>query len=311
MNDLISIVVPIFNEQENLANFVNEVKKYLKNIKYEIIFCCDPSSDNSENIIADLVKENPETVKSIIFSRRFGQNVSVYSGLEHSNGNAIIIMDVDGQDPVSLLPEMINKWINGSKIVIGRRVSRKGENYIKKLISKFGLNLINKFSDVSIQNNIGEFRLIDREIVNKVLEFKEANPFLRGIFELVGYEREYVDFNRLERKLGTTKYNRFTGSILIGFNGLTSLSNRLLYLSAYLGIFSSFLSLILGVVYFYFKINGILNFPIGNPTIVILVLFIGGVQLLSIGIIGVYVGQIFDNVKNRPLYIISKKLGNF
>lgn len=310
-NELISIIVPILNEEDNIQTFVDEVNKVLSDTTLEIIFCCDPSTDKTEEILEELAQKNPSKIKSLIFSRNFGQNSAILAGLSHSKGSAAIIMDVDGQDPVELLPEFLKKWREGSKLVVGRRVSRKGETYIKKIISKKGLNLINKFSNISIENDIGEFRLIDESIIKELLSFKEANPFVRGLLELVGYKKEYVDFVRLERKLGKTKYNKYTGSLTIGIKGLTSLSNKLLYVSAYFGLASAFLSVVLGIVYLYFKINGIIEFPIGNPTIVILILFIGGVQLLSIGIIGIYVGQIFDNVKNRPRYIVSKYLGTF
>lgn len=310
-NELVSIIVPVLNEEDNIQKFVDEVNKVLGNIKYEIIFCCDPSTDKTEDILEELSKREPGKLKSLIFSRNFGQNSAILAGLSYSKGSAAIIMDVDGQDPVELLPEFLKKWREGSKLVIGRRVSRKGETYLKKIISKKGLNLINKFSNISIENNVGEFRLIDKSIIKELLSFKEANPFVRGLLELVGHRKEYVDFVRPKRRLGETKYNKYTGSLTIGIKGLTSLSNKLLYISAYFGLISSILSVILGLVYFYFKINGIINFPIGNPTIVILILFIGGVQLLSIGIIGIYIGQIFDNVKNRPRYIVSKYLGNF
>lgn len=310
-NELVSIIVPVLNEEDNIQKFVDEVNKVLGNTKYEIIFCCDPSTDKTEDILEELSKSEPGKLKSLIFSRNFGQNSAILAGLSYSQGSAAIIMDVDGQDPVELLPEFLKKWREGSKLIVGRRVSRKGETYLKKLISKKGLNLINKFSNISMENNVGEFRLVDKSIIKELLSFKEANPFVRGLLELVGYKKEYVDFVRPERRLGDTKYNKYTGSLTIGIKGLTSLSNKLLYISAYFGLISAILSVFLGLLYFYFKINGIINFPIGNPTIVILILFIGGVQLLSIGIIGIYIGQIFDNVKNRPRYIVSKYLGDF
>lgn len=310
-NELVSIIVPILNEEDNIQTFVDEVNKILSDTRFEIIFCCDPSTDKTEEILEGLSKREPSKIKSLIFSRNFGQNSAILAGLSHAQGSAAIIMDVDGQDPVELIPEFLKKWRAGSKLVVGRRISRKGETYLKKIISKKGLNLINKVSNISIENNVGEFRLIDEIIIKELLSFKEANPFVRGLLELVGYKKEYVDFVRPERKLGDTKYNKYTGSLSIGLKGLTSLSNKLLYVSAYFGLISAILSVVLGILYLYFKLNGVINFPIGNPTIVILILFIGGVQLLSIGIIGIYVGQIFDNVKNRPRYIVSKYLGTF
>lgn len=303
----ISIVVPVFNEIESIDNFVSEVNDL--DIDFELIFACDPSTDGTEEKLKDYSKNSDGKVKTILFSRRFGQHPAIFAGINHAKGDAVVIMDIDGQDPVSVIPQMIEKWNKGYDVVYGKRTSRFGESFLKKLISSFGLKVISKFSNINIPQNVGEFRLMDRKVVDVVKTFNEANIFLRGVVTYVGFKQTYVEFDRPKRKEGETKYSVISGSIGFGLKGLTSFSNSLLYASTYFGIFTSFLAFILGIFYAYFRIAGIVDFPIGNPTIVILVLFMGGIQLFSIGILGLYVGQIFDQVKNRPLYIIEKIYG--
>lgn len=307
----ISIIVPVLNEAENINSFIKELNKYDEILNYEVIFCTDPSKDGTEELLLKLSKNNPKKYKALIMSRKFGQNACILAGLENMSGDAAIIIDVDGQDPVSLIPNFIQKWEEGYMIVSGRRLARKGETYLKRKISYFGMKLINKLSNIEIPQNVGEFRLLDKIVVKNIINFKEANPFVRGLIPLVGFKESFVDYEREQRHLGETNYNKYTGSITIGIKGITSLSNKLLYYIVYLGLISSFFSIVLGIIYLIFKVNGYADFPIGNPTIVILILFVGGIQLLSLGVIGIYIGEIFENVKDRPRYIIDKYLGQY
>ena len=307
----ISIIVPVLNEVENINSFIEELSKYNEKFNYEIIFCSDPSSDGTEELLLNISNKNPKKYKALLMSRKFGQNSCIVAGMEHMSGDAAIIIDVDGQDPVSLIPSFIKKWQEGYMVVSGRRTSRKGETYLKRKISFLGMKLINKLSNIEIPKNVGEFRLIDKSVVKNIISFKEANPFVRGIIPLVGFKESFIEYEREPRYLGDTKYNKYTGSLLIGVKGVASLSNKLLYYIAYIGFISSFLSIALGIAYFIFKVRGYVDFPIGNPTIVILILFVGGIQLLALGVIGIYIGEIFDNVKNRPRYIIEKYLGDY
>jgi polyisoprenyl-phosphate glycosyltransferase len=310
-NKKISIIVPVLNEVENINSFIKELNKYIDMLNYEVIFCVDPSNDGTENVLVDVSKNNPKKYKALIMSRKFGQNACILAGLENMSGDAAIIIDIDGQDPVSLIPKFIQKWEEGFMIVSGRRIARKGETYLKKKISYFGMKLINKLSNIEIPNNVGEFRLIDKVVVKNIINFKEANPFVRGLIPLVGFKESFIDYEREQRNIGETNYNKYTGSLTIGMRGITSLSNKLLYYIVYLGFMSSFFSIVLGIIYLIFKVNNYVNFPIGNPTVVILILFVGGIQLLSMGVIGIYIGEIFENVKGRPRYIIENYLGEY
>jgi len=306
---LISIVTPVYNESESIQDFVDEIEN--SEINCEVIFVCDPSTDETEQIISNIVNEKPEKYKALVMSRRFGQHKCIFAGLESVKGEATIVMDIDGQDPISIIPEMIEKWNLGFDVVYGKRLKREKINLINKFIAKIGLFFVSKLSYLDIPTNVGEFRLMDKKVVAELKKLSDFNPFLRGMVSYVGFKQTDVSFVRPKRNKGETKYSRFFGSISFGLNGLTSFSNKLLNFSIVLGLTISFASLVLGVLYIYFKLNGILDFPIGNPTIVISILFIGGLQLFSIGILGLYIGQISDQVRGRPRYIIEKYIGNF
>tara|TARA_A100001011_G_C14248269_1_gene816627 strand:+ start:708 stop:1652 length:945 start_codon:yes stop_codon:yes gene_type:complete len=306
---LISIIVPVFNESESIDVFIKEVE--MLNINFEVIFVCDPCSDDSIIKIQNIVSNNDINYKAIIMSRRFGQHKCIIAGLDHAIGDGIIVMDIDGQDPINVIPEMIEKWDSGFEVVYGKRLKREKINFINKIVSKFGLSIVSKLSYLDIPTNVGEFRLMDRKVVNEIEKMDDFNPFLRGMVSYVGFKQTEVTFIRPKRNAGETKYSKFFGSISFGLNGLTSFSNKLLNFSIILGLIISFISFLIGCFYIYFKLNGILEFPIGNPTIVISILFIGGLQLFSTGILGLYIGQISDQVRKRPRYIVDKFLGNF
>ena len=306
---LISIVVPIFNESESIEAFVKGVEEL--NINFEVIFVCDPCSDDSVVKIKNIVSKNNKNYKTIIMSRRFGQHKCIIAGLDHASGDAVIVMDVDGQDPVEAIPEMIQKWTNGFDVVYGKRVKREKINFINKIVSKLGLLIVSKLSYLDIPTNVGEFRLMDKRVVNELQKMDDFNPFLRGMVSYVGFKQTEVNFIRPKRYAGETNYSKFFGSISFGLNGLTSFSNKLLNFSIVLGLIISFISFLIGCFYIYFKLNGIVEFPIGNPTIVISILFIGGLQLFSIGILGLYIGQISDQVRGRPRYIVDELFGEF
>jgi glycosyltransferase involved in cell wall biosynthesis len=306
---LISIVVPIFDESESIEAFVKSVEEL--NINFEVIFVCDPCSDDSVVKIKNIVSKNNKNYKTIIMSRRFGQHKCIIAGLDHASGDAVIVMDVDGQDPVEAIPEMIQKWTDGFDVVYGKRIKREKINFINKIVSKFGLLIVSKLSYLDIPTNVGEFRLMDKRVVNELEKMDDFNPFLRGMVSYVGFKQTEVNFIRPKRYAGETKYSKFFGSISFGLNGLTSFSNKLLNFSIILGLIISFISFLIGCFYIYFKLNGIVEFPIGNPTIVISILFIGGLQLFSIGILGLYIGQISDQVRGRPRYIVDELFGEF
>ncbi len=306
---LISIVIPVLNERDLIERFIAELGTATRKLEYnfELIFVVDPSVDGTEELIENLAEQN-DSIKMLRLSRRFGQPAATIAGLENCNGVAAIVMDVDLQDPPGVVPLLISEWEVGNKVVLAQRTTRTGEPYIKKLVSNFGYSFLNRFADVPIPPNAGDFRLIDRTVIEELKKFPEANAFLRGLVALVGFKSSTVFFDRPGRTLGKTHYNRFFGSFKIAFNGIVGYSSALLTMSTLIGILFSILAIILGTGYGVAKILGA-NFPIGNPTIVVAVLFVGGINLFAIGILGVYVSRVYDEVKQRPRYIIERKIG--
>jgi dolichol-phosphate mannosyltransferase len=307
----LSIVTPVYNEIDSIAEFATRIKSTMApwsdKVDWELLFCVDPSTDGTEELIESLHNREPR-FKMVRFSRRFGQPIATMAGIELSNGDAVAVIDADLQDPPEVISDLIREWLNGSKIVLAKRRSRTGEPAIKKFVAKTGYSFLNKFAEVPIPENTGDFRLMDRQVVNELLKYRETNSFLRGLVSLVGFPVKTIEFDRPERFAGTTKYNAWFGSLKIGFNGVVGFSSSLLSLSTILGFASSILSLLIGAGYGLAKIAGF-DFPIGNPTIVICVLFMGGMNLLTMGILGLYVGRIYDEVKRRPKYIVEYKIG--
>jgi glycosyltransferase involved in cell wall biosynthesis len=302
---LLSIVVPVYNEVDNIIPFLRDLGNKLESIalKKEIIFVCDPSSDGTEDLIKNLSESNPE-IYLIELTRKFGQAKAILAGLEYSSGDAIVVMDVDLQDPPEVIPKMITKWESGTKLVIAQRESREGEPLIKKLIAKLGYWFLNKFAEIPIPRNTGDFRLMDRQIVNELLKFPEASFFLRGLVSLVGYNYEIITFKRLSRNFGKSQYNKFFGSISIAIDGIIGFSTVLLRISIFFGIVMAGFTSLFTLIYLAAKISGI-AFPEENPTLVILVSFISSLLFIIIGVQGLYVGKIYDEVKHRPRYLVK------
>jgi dolichol-phosphate mannosyltransferase len=217
-------------------------------------------------------------------------------------------MDVDMQDPPELIIPMIEKWEEGYDVVIPQRRSREGEPWIKKIVSSVGYKIINKIANVSIPPNTGDFRLLSRRIVNEILRLKECHGFLRGMVAVVGFKQCLIPFDRPPRQFGTTNYNQFLGSLRIGFNGIFCFSTFALTLATQLGFVIAVVSFLIMSIYLFYKLMG-WDILWGNPTLVILISFLGGVQLISIGILGEYIGRIYEEVRERPKFIIDKKLG--
>ncbi len=305
----ISVVVPVFREEKNIPHFLRTITPILEGVTkdFEIIFSLDPSPDASEQVILEHRARDPR-VKLLTFSRRFGQPMATIAGLTYSKGRAVVVMDVDLQDPPELVPQMVAEWKKGFEVVYAQRKTRTGEPWLKKLIAHVGYKVINKIADVNIPPNTGDFRLMSRRVVNEVVRLKESHGFLRGMVALVGFRSTAIPFERPPRKEGESNYNRFFGSVKIGMNGIVCFSNYLLTLSTWLGFGTALFSLFAGFVYFVMKLMGA-PFPVGNPTIVILVLFFGGVQLISVGILGEYIGRIYDEVKQRPKFIVEESHG--
>jgi len=306
---LISIVVPVYREEKNIPEFLSRTCPIIESVTkdYEIIFALDPSPDQSEDVILKAQGNNPR-VKLLRFSRRFGQPMAILGGLTYASGEAVIVMDVDLQDPPDLIPQMIMKWREGFDVVIPQRRARTGEPWIKKTVSEVGYKIIQRIANIDIPTNTGDFRLLSRRVLEQVLQLKESHGFLRGMVAIVGYKQCLVPFNRPGRFAGETNYNRFIGSLRIGFNGIFGFSSYALTLSTQFGFLVAGMSFLMGLVYFVMKLRGA-NFPLGNPTLVILILFMGGIQLISIGILGEYIGRIYEEVLQRPKFIVDRAEG--
>jgi dolichol-phosphate mannosyltransferase len=305
----ISVVSPVFNEEESLRIFIPELLRTLETIcsNYEVIFAVDPCTDSTIDVIEEF-RLVDSRIKYIEFSRKFGQPAATIAGIECAVGRAVIVMDCDMQDPPSLIPTFVSKWREGFQVVYAQRSRREGETAFKKFSTKVGYFFINKFAEVDIPRNTGDFRLLDRLVVDHLRAFPESHSFLRGLVALIGFNQSVVVFDRPERSGGSGKYNRYFGNLRFQFNGLVAFSTVLLNISTVLGFITAFTSVVLAVIYTTLKLIGT-SFPLGNPTIVILLLFLGGAQLTCLGIIGQYIGRIYDDVKRRPRYIIKRRVG--
>lgn len=306
----LSIVVPVYMEAASVLAFLARVKAALAGVTddYEIIFALDPSPDRTEEVILEQ-RAADARIKLLKFSRRFGQPMATLAGLEYSAGEAVIVMDVDLQDPPELIPQMLAKWREGYDVVLPQRKHRTGEPWLKRLIAALGYQLINKIADVRIPPNTGDFRLMSRRVVTEVLRLRESHGFLRGMVAIVGFRQTLLPFDRPPRFAGRTNYNRFFGSLRIGFNGVFCFSSYALQLSTLFGFLLAGGSFVFALLYFIAKILNLFPFASGNPTIVILILFLGGVQLISVGILGEYIGRIYEEVRARPRYIVERAEG--
>lgn len=307
---LLSIVVPVYKEEKNIPEYLRRIRPILSGITedYELIFALDPSPDRTEDVILEQ-RAADSRIKLLKFSRRFGQPMATLAGLQYSSGDAAIVMDVDLQDPPELINDMVAKWREGYDVVLPQRRQRTGEPWIKKLVAGTGYKVINKIADVRIPPNTGDFRLMSRRVVSEVVKLKESHGFLRGMVAVVGFRQALIPFDRPPRFAGETNYNRFFGSLRIGFNGIFCFSTYALTLSTLLGFTLAGGSFLFALLYALAKIFGLLPFASGNPTIVILILFLGGIQLISVGILGEYIGRIYEEVRARPKYIVDRAEG--
>lgn len=306
---LLSLVVPVYKEEKNVPEFLRRLRPILSRVTedYEIIFALDPSPDRTEEVVLE-ERAKDERIKLLKFSRRFGQPMATLAGLSYSRGRAVIVMDVDLQDPPELVEEMVGKWREGYDVVLPQRRERTGEPWVKKLVASTGYKVINKIADVRIPPNTGDFRLMSRRVVEEVVRLKESHGFLRGMVAVVGFKQCLIPFDRPARFAGETNYNRFLGSLRIGFNGIFCFSTYALTLSTMAGFVIAGASFLIGLAYLGMKLAGF-PFPIGNPTIVILILFLGGIQLISVGILGEYIGRIYEEVRSRPKFIVDRAEG--
>ena len=308
-NCLLSIVVPVYREEKNVPEFLRRLRPIISTLTedYEIIFSLDPSPDRTQAVILEH-RTADDRIKLLKFSRRFGQPMAILAGLQYSRGKAVLVMDADMQDPPELIVEMMALWRAGNDVIMAQRRTRSGETWLKKLIARLGYAVIQRVSEVPIPPNTGEFRLMSRRVVDEVVRLKESHGFLRGLVALVGFKQTTIVFDRPKRLHGEGNYNRFLGSLRIGFNGIFCFSTYALTLSTQLGFCIAIFSFLVALAYLCMKLAGV-SFPMGNPTIVILTLFMGGIQLISVGILGEYIGRIYEEVRQRPKFIVDEFVG--
>ena len=304
----ISIVIPVYFEEKIIAVIYSRLKDILSKISYnyEIIFIDDGSKDRTLELLRGIAKKD-KTIKIISFSRNFGHQVAITAGIDEASGDAIIIMDADMQDPPEVILEMLVKWEEGFGVVYAKRKTRYGESFFKRTTARIFYRLLNKLTEVHIPLDTGDFRLIDRKIKYDLLKIREKNRFVRGIISWIGYRQTFVEYDRQQRYAGETKYP-LSKMIKFAFDGITSFSVFPLKVALNIGFFSIIIALfLLFYALFSFIFLPRVTLP-GWTSTLIAIVFFGGVQMFTIGIIGEYIGRIFEESKNRPLYIISEKI---
>ncbi|MGB9707262.1 MAG: glycosyltransferase family 2 protein [Microgenomates group bacterium] len=303
---LLSLIIPVFNEEKNILPLINRLNPIIKNYQYEIIFVDDGSTDNTVNQIKKIIQKNKK-IKLISFTRNFGHQIALTAGYLYSKGDVIISMDADLQDPPEIIPQMLEKWKKGAKIVYAKRKERKVDSFLKRLTAFLFYRLINFLSDTPIPDNVGDFRLLDKEVVVFLNQLKEKSRFLRGLVAWPGFTTEYVYFNREKRFAGETHYP-FAKMINFAIEGITSFSTKPLRLVSYLGFITAFLGF-LGIIY---AVLGKIFLPkywvTGWTALFVAIMFLGGIQLITIGIIGEYIGKIYQQVQERPPFLIKEKI---
>ena len=302
---LISFVFSFKNEENNLEELIKRVDtsvKKLKNYNYELIFVNDDSDDNSAKILENLQKTFPITL--INMSRTFGVGPCVLAGFNHVKGDCVVYMDSDLQDPPELLDKLINKYENGADVVHTVRTERLGETKFKLLLTKIAYKVINFLSDINLPSEAGDFKLISKKALSKILDQKESRPYIRGLSVWVGFKQAYVEYVRKPRHEGKTKFPLFSAGPISQFiNGVTAYSLKPLYFGIILGMISIVFSILLIFYAFYMKFTN-LAVP-GTAGIIITISFFSGIILLTIGITGLYIARIFEEVRGRDTYVIK------
>lgn len=300
----ISLVVPVFNEEDTIPIFYKSVREYepLKEYEVEIVFINDGSRDSTENIINALAISDT-LVKPLSFTRNFGKEPALFAGLDHATGDAVIPIDVDLQDPIHVIPQLIEKWRGGADMVLAKRTDRSTDGHLKRKSAEMFYKLHNKISTPKIEENVGDFRLMSRETVENIKQLPERNLFMKGILSWVGGKTEVVEYSRAERCAGESKFNGWKLWNL-ALEGITSFSTLPLRVWTYIGLFIAGMSFIYGA----WMIVDTIAFgnPVkGYPSLLVSILFFGGIQLIGIGVLGEYIGRIYTEVKQRPRYILK------
>ncbi len=305
---LISVVVPVYKEENNIRPFLARLVPVLERLgTYEIIFALDPSPDGTERVIRDEIMRN-QNIGLIVFSRRFGQPAATMAGILNCCGRWCAVIDVDLQDPPEVIEALWLKTKEGFDVVTARRASREGETMIKLIVARLGYRVINQMAEVPIPLDTGDFRIISRRVIEELRGLNESHGFLKGLVPFVGFPQAEVLYDRNARAGGTSKYNRYFGSFKLQANGIFSFSTFPLRVMMWTGFGIAMLCAFAILVVVALKIIHGNQYPMGIPTITVLVLFIGGVQLAAVGVLGEYIGRIYDEVRRRPMYIVERAI---
>jgi dolichol-phosphate mannosyltransferase len=303
----LSVIIPVFNEEKNITPLLERLIPIVKKCPYEIIFVNDGSTDKTEELIKKESEKN-KNIKLISFVRNFGHQMALTCGYQYAKGKVVISMDADLQDPPEVIDQMIDKWQKGAKIVYGKRNQREGEDWFKKITALFFYRLINFLSDVPIPTDVGDFRLLDREVVDFLNQLPERQRFLRGLVAWPGFKSDFVYFKRNKRFAGKTHYP-FSKMLNFALEGIISFSVKPLRLASYLGFITAVIGFF-GIIYALYRRMFLPHqyWVTGWTALFVAIMFIGGIQLLTIGIIGEYIGKIYQQLQNRPFYIIKDKI---
>lgn len=305
----ISLVIPVLNEEDAIPVFYKTVREFdgLKQYTVEIVFVNDGSSDSTEAIL-DAISIADPLVKVLTLTRNFGKEAALYAGLEFASGDAIIPIDVDLQDPVDVIPQLIDKWQAGADMVLAKRKDRSTDGHLKRKTAEWFYKLHNVISAPKIEENVGDFRLMSREVVENIKLMPEKNLFMKGILSWVGGKTDVVEYIRSERVAGYTKFNGWKLWNL-ALEGITSFSTFPLRIWSYIGVVVALISFSYGA---WMIIDKVVwgNQVRGYPSLMVSILFLGGIQLIGIGVLGEYIGRIYTETKNRPRYLIKKRSGN-
>ena len=308
MYPTISIVLPVFNEEQSLTALHERLSRVMRQLgeTYELIFINDGSRDGSLELLKKLGEEDP-ALKVVSLSRNFGHQIAITCGLDYACGRAVVIMDADLQDPPELIPELIEKWREGYDVVYAVRERRRGETVFKRVTAALFYRLIRRLAHVEIPADTGDFRLLSRRAVEALKSSKERNRFIRGLVSWIGYRQTGVRFTREARASGKTKY-RFRKMLKFSIDGIIGFSFFPLQVATYFGF------LISGLSFLYIAYAVILKLLTDRPligwtSVIVAILFVGGVQLITVGVIGEYIGRIYEEVKQRPLYLVDEALG--
>jgi polyisoprenyl-phosphate glycosyltransferase len=301
MKPVFSIIAPIFNETESLPELQRRITEVMNKTgeTWEMVLVDDGSTDGSTNLIQEMAEKDSH-IRPVIFARNYGHQIAVTAGMDYSRGDAVIIIDADLQDPPEVILELIAKWQEGYQVVYAQRAEREGETWFKLVTASAFYKLIYRITDVKIPMNTGDFRLLDRKVVQVMNSMRERYRFLRGMSAWVGFKSVGVPYKRAARFAGTSKYP-FTKMLKLALTAITSFSYLPLQIAMWLGVFSIGISILALIAMIVLRVSGS-HFLSGQGATLVSVLFLGGVQLVSLGILGEYIGRIYDEVRGRPLY---------